>query len=64
VHTFAYPYGDRDEVVEQIVGSCGVTLGFTCRSDLLHVNDAPLSLPRIEVEGSDDLAAFVHKLTV
>lgn len=59
---FAYPYGDRNEAVEQIVGSCGFTLGFTCRSDLLHVHDAPLSLPRIEVEGNDDLATFINKL--
>lgn len=63
VRAFAYPYGDRDELVERIVGSCGFTLGFTCVSKRLHVHDAPLSLPRIEVEGSDDLATFARKLT-
>jgi peptidoglycan/xylan/chitin deacetylase (PgdA/CDA1 family) len=63
VRAFAYPYGDRDELVEHIVGSCGFTLGFTCIARRLHVNDAPLSLPRIEVEGSDDLATFARKLT-
>ena len=64
VHTFAYPYGDRDEAIERIAAACGFTLGFTCRSYPLHVNDPPLSLPRIEVEGSDDLTTFIRKLTV
>jgi hypothetical protein len=30
----------------------------------MHVNDAPLSLPRIEVKGSDDLPTFIKSLTV
>jgi peptidoglycan/xylan/chitin deacetylase (PgdA/CDA1 family) len=64
VETFAYPYGDRDEAVERIVGACGITLAFTTRSYLMHVNDAPLSLPRIEVKGSDDLPTFIKSLTV
>ena len=64
VSTFAYPYGDRDEAVERITGACGITLGFTTRSYLLHVNDAPLSLPRVEVRGGDDLSTFVRNLTV
>ncbi len=64
VQTFAYPYGDRDETVERIVGACGITLGFTTRSYLMHVNDAPLSLPRIEVQGNDPLTTFVRNLTV
>ncbi|MEX1158405.1 MAG: polysaccharide deacetylase family protein [Thermomicrobiales bacterium] len=64
IQTFAYPFGDRDETVERVVGACGFTLDFTCRSYLMHVNDAPLSLPRIEVQGNDDLATFVRNLTV
>ncbi len=64
VHTFAYPYGDRDETVEQIVGSCGYTLGFTCRHRAMHVTDQPLSLPRIEVQGSDTLEIFVRNLSI
>jgi peptidoglycan/xylan/chitin deacetylase (PgdA/CDA1 family) len=63
VTTFAYPYGDRDEAVERITGACGITLGFTTRSYLMHVNDAPLSLPRIEVQGNDPLPAFIRNLT-
>jgi hypothetical protein len=51
-------------VVEQIVGSCGFTLGFACRAYPLHPHDAPLSLPRIDIEGGDDLATFIKKLTV
>ena len=64
VQAFAYPYGDRDEAVERIVGSCGITLGFTTRSYPMHINDAPLSLPRIEVQGNDNLETFVRNLTV
>jgi peptidoglycan/xylan/chitin deacetylase (PgdA/CDA1 family) len=64
VRTFAYPYGDRDEAVERITGACGITLGFTTRSYLLHVHDTPLSLPRIEVKGNESLPAFIRNLTV
>jgi peptidoglycan/xylan/chitin deacetylase (PgdA/CDA1 family) len=64
VRAFAYPYGDQDERVEQVVGDCGFRLAFTCRTDRLQVTDPPLSLPRIEIEGGDDLAIFTKKLTV
>jgi peptidoglycan/xylan/chitin deacetylase (PgdA/CDA1 family) len=64
VETFAYPYGDRNEAVERITGSCGVTLAFTTRSYLMYVNDAPLSLPRIEAGGNDPLTTFIRNLTI
>jgi peptidoglycan/xylan/chitin deacetylase (PgdA/CDA1 family) len=64
VSAFAYPYGDRDEAVERITGACGITLAFTTRSYLMHVNDAPLSLPRIEVQGNESMSAFIRSLTV
>ncbi|OUL28411.1 glycosyl transferase family 2 [Nostoc sp. T09] len=62
VKTFAYPYGDCDRVVEHLIGACGYTLGLSCRSGLSQFGDRPLSLPRIEVMGSDSLQEFIRKI--
>ncbi|HEX5165191.1 MAG TPA: polysaccharide deacetylase family protein, partial [Thermomicrobiales bacterium] len=64
IETIAYPYGDQDEIVEHIAGAAGFRLGFTCRLYPLHPHDPPLSLPRVEVEGTDSLETFIAKLTV
>jgi len=63
VQTFAYPYGDRNQAVDRIVGATGIPLAFSTRSYLMHVNDAPLSLPRVEVQGNDPIATFARNLT-
>jgi peptidoglycan/xylan/chitin deacetylase (PgdA/CDA1 family) len=63
IDTIAYPYGDRDEIVEHIAGAAGFRLGFTCRSYPLHPHDPPLSLPRIEVVGTDSLEKFIARFT-
>ncbi|OUL21131.1 glycosyl transferase family 2 [Nostoc sp. RF31YmG] len=62
VKTFAYPYGDCDRVVEHLIGACGYTFGLSCRSGLSQFGDRPLSLPRIEVMGSDGLQEFIRKI--
>jgi peptidoglycan/xylan/chitin deacetylase (PgdA/CDA1 family) len=62
VRAFAYPYGDVDEVVQHIVGACGYTFGFSCRTGLTTFKDDLLELPRIEVTGSDTFQEFVAKL--
>jgi len=62
VTTFAYPHGDTDPVVQHLVGACGFEAGFTCREARAGFLDQPLALPRIEISGVDDLAAFITTL--
>ena len=64
VSSFAYPYGDEDDVVHHLVGAAGFEYGLTCRPGSAHRRDPWLALPRIEVAGSDDLRAFIAKLVV
>ena len=46
--------------IRQLTGS--YTNGLTCRGERGRFDDSLLSLPRIEVEGGDDLARFTAKL--
>lgn len=62
VTAYAYPYGDTDPVIEHLVGASGFQAGFTARSAHARFADLPLALPRIEIAGDDDLAAFITKL--
>ena len=63
VAAIAYPYGDVDGVVARVMERCGYRVGLTCRPGRSSLLDSPLLLPRIEVEGGDDLATFILKLT-
>jgi peptidoglycan/xylan/chitin deacetylase (PgdA/CDA1 family) len=63
IQTIAYPYGDVNPVVQHLMGACGYTFGFSCRSGWSSFQDQLLDLPRIEVMGSDTLQDFVAKLT-
>ena len=62
IESFAYPHGDTDPIVEHLVGACGFQAGLTCRPGPAGPRDSALALPRIEVSGEDDLAAFIAKL--
>jgi hypothetical protein len=64
VSSFAYPYGDEDDVVRHLVGAAGFEYGLTCRPGSAHRRDSWLALPRIAVSGSDDLRAFIAQLVV
>lgn len=59
---FAYPHGAVDPVVEHLIGACGYVFGFSCRPGSSRFDDDLLSLPRIEVAGSDTFRDFVAKL--
>jgi len=63
IQTIAYPYGDVDPVIQHLVGACGYTMGLSCRPGHSSLQDAPLLLPRIEIEGSTSLQEFVKKLS-
>ena len=62
VVTFAYPYGDEDEVVRHLVGAAGFDFGLTCRPGAARARDPLLALPRIEVRGDADHHAFIAGL--
>jgi peptidoglycan/xylan/chitin deacetylase (PgdA/CDA1 family)/SAM-dependent methyltransferase len=61
VNIFAYPHGDSDRLVQHLVGACGYTFGLSCRPGLSRYEDSLLSLPRLEITGSDRLQEFVAK---
>ena len=61
--SFAYPYGDQDEVVRHLVGACGYIFGLACLPGIGQFDDQLLALPRIEITGSDTLEQFVTKLS-
>ena len=58
VNVFAYPFGDYDEPVQHLTGACGYDFAVTCRSAYANHGHNMLALPRVEVDGTADLAAF------
>ncbi len=64
VNYFAYPYGDFDQNIINLVREAGYKLAFgTLPGDILRKSDY-LSLPRLAVTGFDDLKRFSQKLGV
>jgi peptidoglycan/xylan/chitin deacetylase (PgdA/CDA1 family) len=51
VPTLAYPYGDQNELVRQVVGEAGTKAAVTTESGISKLGDDPLRLPRIEIGG-------------
>jgi peptidoglycan/xylan/chitin deacetylase (PgdA/CDA1 family) len=49
VPTLAYPYGDQNESVRQVVGEVGTTAAVTTEEGISKLGDDLLKLPRIEV---------------
>jgi peptidoglycan/xylan/chitin deacetylase (PgdA/CDA1 family)/2-polyprenyl-3-methyl-5-hydroxy-6-metoxy-1,4-benzoquinol methylase len=62
VTAFAYPWGMSDGAVRHFVGACGYRMALDSKGGRSPLHGNPLNVPRIEVEGSDDLEAFVAKL--
>jgi peptidoglycan/xylan/chitin deacetylase (PgdA/CDA1 family)/2-polyprenyl-3-methyl-5-hydroxy-6-metoxy-1,4-benzoquinol methylase len=62
VTAFAYPYGDTDDIVQQLVAQCGYSVGLTTRFERAGFHDHAMALPRVEVTGDDDLATFIRNL--
>ena len=62
INYFAYPYGDFDQNIINLVREAGYKLSFgTLPGDVLRKSDY-LSLPRLAVTGFDDLVRFKNKL--
>jgi len=49
VKCFAYPYGNVDKMVEQLVGAIGYTYGVSYESKFSNFEDSLLLLPRMQV---------------
>lgn len=64
VTAVAYPWGLSDGAVRHFAGACGYLVGLDSKGGRSPLHGDPLNLPRIEVEGSDGLEAFVAKLGV
>jgi peptidoglycan/xylan/chitin deacetylase (PgdA/CDA1 family)/GT2 family glycosyltransferase len=62
VRSVVLPYGVGSERVTRVLAACGYTVAFTTRPGMASLRDAPLTLPRIEVRGDWDLAAFARAL--
>jgi peptidoglycan/xylan/chitin deacetylase (PgdA/CDA1 family) len=59
---FAYPHGDADDVVRHLVGAVGFVAALSAWGGPASLDDPPLSLPRIEVAGSDSVEDLAAKL--
>ncbi|MEM7028478.1 MAG: glycosyltransferase [Chloroflexota bacterium] len=62
IDAFAYPYGDVDAVVQNLVGGCGFTVGVTHDPRQSTWDDTLLSLPRLRIERADTIVSFSQKL--
>jgi peptidoglycan/xylan/chitin deacetylase (PgdA/CDA1 family) len=62
VDAFAYPHGAEDRGIQHLIGASGYVFGLSCRPGACKLNDALLSLPRIEVRDSDRPAKLVSRL--
>jgi peptidoglycan/xylan/chitin deacetylase (PgdA/CDA1 family) len=62
VRTFAYPYGRVDDRVADAVRAAGFESACTVVPRPAGLDDDPLRVPRIEIEGSDSLLRFLRKL--
>jgi len=61
---FAYPYGSHDEAIARLVGGCGFSFGLLAAGGSASLGHDLLVLPRIEITGNDDLAAFARKVGI
>jgi peptidoglycan/xylan/chitin deacetylase (PgdA/CDA1 family)/GT2 family glycosyltransferase len=62
VTSVAMPFGIYDERLLEVLESTGYECGFTTEDGFVRAGANLMTLPRIEIMGSDDLAAFSTKL--
>lgn len=58
-----YPYGITDPAAQQAFAMAKYTTGLGTRPDTATLADNPMNLPRIDVNGFDDLDAFIRNVT-
>ena len=62
IETFAFPYGEWDDVAVRAVRDAGFLAACTVRSRPCYPDGRPLLIDRIEICGRDSLIAFLRKL--
>ena len=63
VQAISYPYSSNNAVIRHLASACGYLYGVTTRQSSCRFNDPLLGLPRIEINGHDNLEQFIAKLT-
>ncbi len=58
----AFPWGRGNGAVRRVLARSGYRIGLTTWGGHSTLADDPMNLPRIEIFGDDDIAAFAHKL--
>jgi peptidoglycan/xylan/chitin deacetylase (PgdA/CDA1 family)/SAM-dependent methyltransferase len=58
----AFPWGRGGDAVQRVLARCGYRVGLTTWGGHSALGDDPMNLPRIEIFGDDDIAAFARKL--
>ncbi|EDP73001.1 polysaccharide deacetylase family protein, partial [Hydrogenivirga sp. 128-5-R1-1] len=66
IDTFCYPYGDKDEKIEEIVKNAGYKYAFTTKEGKFNGIKKQYSINRIFVEGNKliSLPDFIRKILV
>jgi len=62
VRSIALPFGLHNRRVIETLKICGYEIGVTIQEGVASIRMDPLMLPRLEIVGSDDLAAFARKV--
>jgi glycosyltransferase involved in cell wall biosynthesis/peptidoglycan/xylan/chitin deacetylase (PgdA/CDA1 family) len=58
-----YPYGIQDPTAREAFAMAGFTVGFGTRPGTATLMDDPMNLPRIDVNGFDDMDTFIRNVT-
>lgn len=62
VRPFAYPFGATDAAVARMVGACGFEYGVTTAGHAASASTPMLTLPRMDVRGTESFDDFVRML--
>ncbi|MGC9100634.1 MAG: polysaccharide deacetylase family protein [Caldisericum sp.] len=62
--SFCYPFGGFDRDSKEILKAYGYTMAATEIPGLANLKDDPLLLPRIRIDGRENLQAFINKVNL
>ncbi|MEM7582209.1 MAG: trifunctional glycosyltransferase/class I SAM-dependent methyltransferase/polysaccharide deacetylase [Acidobacteriota bacterium] len=62
INALAYPWGAFNKPIQFLTGACGYEFGLSTAPGVCEASHSLLALPRLDIEGSDSLEAFVAKL--
>ncbi len=62
VDSLAYPWGAFNKPIQFLTGACGFEFGLSTAPGVCEANHSLLALPRLDIEGADNLESFAAKL--